>query len=151
MTDPAGRADRAPNPPTADRGPDRTSDPSTGGDDEPSTRPSGLRNPAAAVRATGAVALSLEAVVVLFALAPIAHMGSGLSAPKLAALLGVVVLLIVAAGTLGRGWGWWLGGGCQVLVIASGFLTAAMFLLGGVFGLIWVAILRFRHTVESGR
>lgn len=113
-------------------------------------RRSGLRNPAGAVRATGMVTLLLEAVVVLFALAPIAKMGGGLSAPKLGALLAIVVLLVGAAGTLRRRWGWPLGGVCQALVIASGFLTGAMFVLGAVFGLIWISILRFRHTVESG-
>lgn len=118
--------------------------------DQLQPRPSGLRNPAGAVRATGMVTLLLEAVVVLFALAPIAKMGGGLSAPKLAALLMIVVLLVVAAATLRRRWGWPLGGVCQVLVIASGFLTGAMFLLGAVFGLIWLSILRFRHTVEHG-
>ncbi len=111
-------------------------------------RPSGLRNPAGSVRATGGVTLGLEAFVVLFALAPIAKT-SGLTAPKLVALLVIVVLLIVAASTLGRGWGWWLGGVCQVLVIASGFLTPAMFILGIIFAVIWAAVLRFKRTIAS--
>jgi hypothetical protein len=108
---------------------------------------SGLRDPVRAVRGVAAGTLVLEAITVLFALAPVATLGGGLTGPRLAALLGIVALLLVCAGLLRRPWAYWLATGAQVLVIASGFLTPAMFVLGVIFGAIWVYALRLRATI----
>jgi hypothetical protein len=40
-----------------------------------------------------------------------------------------------------------LGSVLQVAVIASGVLTAAMYVLGGLFALVWIYLLRVRRAV----
>jgi hypothetical protein len=116
--------------------------------DEP--RRSGLRDPVRAVRSVAAAALGLEGLTVLLSLAPVAKLGGGLTAGRLAALAVLAVLCLVAAGLMRRPWAYQLGSLLQVAVLAAGFLTAGMFVIGVAFGAVWVYVLRLRATV-SGR
>ena len=51
--------------------------------------------------------------------------------------VGLAVLCVVAAGLLGRPGGYALGWTVQVVSIALGFVTTAMFFLGVVFAALW--------------
>jgi Protein of unknown function (DUF4233) len=98
-----------------------------------------------------AAALVLEALVVLLVPRTIAQFGGGLVGWKLAVLLVLAGLLVVAAGTLGRPGGLWFGTALQVGVLACGFLTLAMFVLGGVFAAIWAFLLTVRRDLLGVR
>jgi len=116
--------------------------------EDPGGRPSGLRDPARAVRSVAAAALSLEALTVLLALAPVAKLGGGLTAARGTALVTLSVLLILTAGLLRRPWAYLLGSVLQLAVCAAGLLTPAMFVVGGVFGLVWIYALWLRRTIS---
>jgi hypothetical protein len=109
---------------------------------------SGLRNPQAAVRGVAMGTLILESIVVLLAIAPL-DMMYGISGTQLAVLVGVAVACLLVCGLLRRPWGWHAGTVLQVAVIGTGFYLASMFVLGIVFLLIWVYLLRLRVTVEK--
>ncbi|MVA77625.1 DUF4233 domain-containing protein [Auraticoccus sp. F435] len=49
------------------------------------------------------------------------------------------LLAVVSAGTMRRPLGQWLGWLCQLVGLAMGLLTPAMFIMGGLFALLWVA------------
>lgn len=117
---------------------------------EPVANPSGLRDPARAVRSVGAAALSFEALTVLLALAPIAKLSGGLTGPRLAALVVLSVLLILTAGLLRRPWAYFLGSALQLAVLAAGLINPGMFVVGVVFGLVWIYVLHLRRTVAAG-
>jgi asparagine N-glycosylation enzyme membrane subunit Stt3 len=104
-----------------------------------------------AVRGTLAAALSLEALVVLLVPPTIAQFGSGLVGWKLALVLALAGLLVLAAALLRRPAGVPLGTALQVALIGCGFLTAAMFVLGVVFAGIWVFLLRLRRNLLGTR
>lgn len=117
--------------------------------DDSGARPSGLRDPVRAVRSVGAAALSLEALTVLLALAPIAKLGGGLTAGKVAALVALCVLLVLTAGLLRRPWAYLLGSVLQMAVLAAGLLTPGLFVIGIAFGLVWIYVLHLRRTVAG--
>ncbi len=94
--------------------------------------------------AGGAAILVLEALVVLFVPRAIAQSGPGLTPPRLAAVLAVVVVLIAVAGLQRRSWGPQAGLVAQLPVLATGLFTGAMWFLGGLFVLLWIYLLRIR-------
>jgi hypothetical protein len=104
-----------------------------------------------AVRGTFAATLVLEALVVLLVPRTIAQFGDGLVGWKLALLLALAGLLVVAAGLLGRPGGLQFGTALQVGLVACGFLTVAMFVLGAVFGGIWIFLLTVRRDLLGVR
>lgn len=111
------------------------------------SRPSGLRNPTAAVRGIGMATLLLETLVLLLALQPMRQLSA---VPDSVALTVVGVLAVsaaAAAGTLRHAWGWKLAIGVQLAIMAAGFIHLALLVLGLVFLGIWVYVLRVRHTV----
>lgn len=101
-------------------------------------------------RATrGALAglLGLEALVVLLIPRAIAYTDAGLGAVRTSILIGLAVVLVVAAGMTRRPFGIGLGSALQVLFIATGFLLSAMFGIGVIFAVIWLAVLTTRHEL----
>jgi hypothetical protein len=100
-------------------------------------RPSGLRNPQAAVRALGAGTLALEAIVLLLAIQPIRIMGGELSGWGIAAVVTLAVLAGALAGMMRRPWAWHGGTAVQVLLICSGLLHCSLAVLGLLFGGAW--------------
>ncbi len=100
-----------------------------------------------AVRGTFAATLALEALVVLLVPRTIAQFGSGLVGWKLAVLLGLAGLFVVAAALVRHPAGLLLGTALQVALVGCGFLTGAMFVLGAVFAGIWVFLLRLRRDL----
>lgn len=101
-----------------------------------------------AARGALAGALILEAITVLFvprAIAPVG--GPGLTGGRLAVLLTLAGLLIVASGVQRRRWGLGFGSVLQLAVVATGVLLPAMYVLGIVFGAVWVYLLKVRRDL----
>jgi hypothetical protein len=114
---------------------------------EVATKPSGLRNPTAAVRGVGAGTLVLEAIVLLLAIVPmhvlhVRHTGAAMLS------LGILALLcILLAGVLKRPWAWAAGIVLQVLLIACGYFHISLAALGVLFLLVWIYVLSVRRSV----
>ncbi len=140
MTDPErepGPADASP-----DDAPDAAPSPPT-----PEQVAERARRADKATRGALAGVLGLEALVVLLIPRAIAYTQSGLGGARTAILIGLAVVLIVAAGLVRRPFGIGLGSALQVLFVATGFLIAAMFGIGIIFAIIWLAILTTRHEL----
>jgi hypothetical protein len=99
-----------------------------------------------------ATLLVLEAVVVMLAI-PVAIVVSGVEpAVAIPAGLGIGLLCVVSAGLVRRGRpGYVLGSVSQVAAIATGFVVPVMFILGGLFALLWVVVLRIGPEVDRAR
>jgi hypothetical protein len=112
-------------------------------------KPSGLKNPARAVRALGAMALSMEAIVLLLAIQPIRMLQGHLTGLQLGVLIGAAVTAIVLAGLMSRPAVWWLGLALQVLLIVAGLLSWVIAAVGIIFGLVWLYAMNVRRHVLS--
>lgn len=97
-------------------------------------------------RALAAV-LILEALVVLLVPRAIARTGTGLDSTKTVLLIAFAVVLVVAGAMLRRAWGIGLGSVLQLVVLATGFWTSAMFVLGVVFIAVWLYTLNLRREL----
>ena len=98
-----------------------------------------------------AAVLSLEAIAI------------GLSTPVLIAIsdirpalalplgLGLAVLCVLAAGMLRRESGYYLGHALQVGAVALGFLAPLMFVVGGIFALLWGTAYGLGRKIERER
>jgi uncharacterized protein DUF4233 len=82
--------------------------------------------------------LSMEAVVALLAIIPAKQLGH-VSAGTAAAVCGAIAVIAFAlCGYVGRGrTALWVGSVFQALVIASGVLLSAMYILGAIFAALW--------------
>ena len=110
-------------------------------------RPSGLRNPQAAVRAMGAGTLGLEAIVLLLAIQPIRVLGGDLSDWGVAAVIVLAVLCAAVAGVMKRRWAWSAGTVLQILLVAAGLLHWSLAVLGLIFGGAWAYATYVRRTI----
>jgi hypothetical protein len=110
-------------------------------------RPSGLRNPQAAVRGLGAGTLALEAIVLLLGIQPIRIMGGHLSGWGIGAVVALAVVAAVLAGMMKRRWAWAAGTVLQVLLIACGLLHWSLAVLGIIFGAAWAYASYVRKTI----
>ncbi len=114
---------------------------------EPEERPSGLRNPQAAVRGLGAGTLALEAIVLLLAIQPIRLVGGNLSGWGVGAVVTLAVLCAVLAGSMKRRWAWHAGTALQVLLLASGLFHWSLAVLGLIFGATWAYASYVRRSI----
>ena len=95
--------------------------------------------------------LGMEAVVVLLAIVPmkvLEHVHGGTAA---AVGFGIAVLAILIAGLIGRphmGWALYAGSVLQLLVIASGIMIPAMYILGVIFAALWFTGIWLARRVE---
>jgi hypothetical protein len=111
-------------------------------------KPSGLRNPLAAVRGVGAAALGVEGLVMLLAIIPVQVLDGRPTLPTIGFIVGLAVVCFALAGLLRRPWAWHAGSAVQVALLASGFvLHPALSALGVLFGLLWLYVLHVRRTV----
>jgi hypothetical protein len=101
------------------------------------------------VRTLCASVLAFEALVVALAIVPALTLVDGHSGLIVGGGLAVVALCLLAAATLRATTGYVLGSAVQVLVVGAGFVLPAMFVLGGLFALLWVsAILLARRAAR---
>ena len=115
-------------------------------------KPSGLRNPTAAVRGAGAGALAAEGLVLLLAIVPLRVIAHTRSTAGILFVVGLAVLCFGLAGMLRRPWAWHAGSAVQIVLIVGGwFVHSALVALGVVFGLVWLYALYVRRTVLGGR
>jgi hypothetical protein len=107
-------------------------------------------DPVRAGRALGGAAaatLLLEGIVVLFIPRGIAQSGPGLTGFRLTVLLVLAVLLILASGVQRRPRGVLIGTVLQVPVVLTGLLSTVLWLVGGIFALIWLYLLQVRKDL----
>jgi Ca2+/Na+ antiporter len=107
-------------------------------------------DPVRAGRALGGAAaaiLLLEGIAVLFVPRGLAQSGDGLTGFRLTVLIVLAVLLILASGVQRRPQGLVVGTVLQVPLLLTGFFGSAMWLVGGVFVLIWAYLLQVRKDL----
>ena len=107
-------------------------------------------DPVRAGRALGGAAaaiLLLEGIAVLFVPRGIAQSGDGLTGFRLTVLIVLAVLLVLASGVQRRPQGLVVGTVLQVPLLLTGFFGSAMWLVGGVFVLIWAYLLQIRKEL----
>jgi hypothetical protein len=119
------------------------------GGEAPEQPTSGLRNPAAAVRGVAIGALCLESIVILLSLQPIRILDPDVSGGVLGLVASLAVACLVVAGLLRYPWGWHAGTALQVAFILTGFFQYAMFILGGLFLLVWLYVLKIRSDLRK--
>ena len=100
-----------------------------------------------ALGGAGAAILLLEGIAVLFVPRGIAQSGDGLTGFRLTVLIVLAVLLIVASGLQRRPQGLVIGTVLQVPLLLTGLFGSAMWLVGGVFVLIWAYLLQIRKEL----
>ena len=82
--------------------------------------------------------LSMEAVIVLLAIVPAKQLGHASGGTAAAVCGAVAVIAIVLCRYVGRGKGaLYAGSVFQALVIASGVLLSAMYVVGAIFAALW--------------
>jgi Protein of unknown function (DUF4233) len=82
--------------------------------------------------------LSMEAVVALLAIVPAKQLGHVHPATAGAVCGAIAVIALALCGYVGRGRaGLYAGSAFQALVIASGVLMSAMYVLGAIFAALW--------------
>lgn len=118
---------------------------------EEAPRPSGLRNPQAAVRGLGAGTLGLEAIVLLLAIQPLRLFAGHFSGFGVGVVIALAVLCIVVAGMMKRRWAWHIGTAVQVVLIVSGLLHWSLAALGLIFGAVWAYATYVRRTILGSR
>ncbi len=101
---------------------------------------------ARSMRGVYAAILALEAFTLLLLPQTVARV-DGLGPLGLSLTISLAVGLAVLSAMQRRPWGFAAGCVGQVAFLATGFLTAAMFVLGIVFGGIWIATWRVRRDL----
>ncbi len=100
-----------------------------------------------ALAGAAAALLVLEGIAVLFVPRGIAQTGPGLTGGRLALLLVLAFVLVLAGGLQRRPQGVVLGTALQVPLLLTGLLTSVMWFLGGVFVLLWLYLLQLRKEL----
>ncbi|WP_328466347.1 DUF4233 domain-containing protein [Actinoplanes sp. NBC_00393] len=126
--------------------PEKAAMPAEGGQPG-AARPSGLRNPEAAVRGLGAGTLVLEAIVLLLAIVPIQKLSGDIPGWGIAAVVALAVVAVVLAGCMRRPWAWPAGAILQVLLLACGLVHWSLAVLGLIFGAVWAYNYNVRRTI----
>ncbi|UOY03992.1 DUF4233 domain-containing protein [Blastococcus sp. PRF04-17] len=89
----------------------------------------------------------LEGIATLFVPRGIAQTGDGLTGARLAVLLVLAVVLILAAGVQQRARGVVIGTVLQVPLLLTGLLNSVMWFVAGAFVLIWLYLLQVRKQL----
>ncbi len=98
-----------------------------------------------------AAVLSLEAITLGLTtpvLITVAKVGTG---PALATGLGLAVVCLLLAGMLRAEWAYGLGWSVQIVAVGLGFVIPIMFVLGGIFALLWGAAYLLGRKIEQER
>jgi hypothetical protein len=102
---------------------------------------------AKALRGAAAAVLLLEGIAVLFVPRGIAQTEEGLGAVRLALLLVLSLVLILASGIQRRPRGLVIGTALQVPLLLTGLMNGVMWFVAGVFVLIWSYLLQVRKEL----
>jgi hypothetical protein len=100
-----------------------------------------------ALNGAAAAILLLEGIAVLFVPRGIAQSGDGLTGFRLTVLIVLAVLLVLASGLQRRPQGLVIGTALQVPLLLTGLFGSAMWLVGGLFVLIWAYLLQVRKDL----
>jgi hypothetical protein len=100
-----------------------------------------------ALNGAAAAILLLEGIAVLFVPRGIAQSGDGLTGFRLAVLIVLAVLLVLASGVQRRPQGLVVGTVLQLPLLLTGLFGSAMWLVGGLFVLIWAYLLQVRKDL----
>lgn len=105
------------------------------------------------MRVLGAAVLSLEAIVVILAIPVVIVVGTVPVPPWLGISGGVILALalIALARYVTRPWAIPVGWVLQALVVLTGLLAPAMFIVGGIFALLWGVAIRLGRQVDASR
>jgi hypothetical protein len=96
--------------------------------------------------------LGMEAVILLLAIVPakvLEHISGGTAAMVGGGLALLAILLAGVVGRPGMGWALYAGSVLQLLVIASGVMIPAMYILGVIFTALWFTGIWLARKVES--
>lgn len=104
------------------------------------------------MKVLGSSVLGVEAIIVMLATLVAANGGS-VANPGLAYLLGALLMLamLFAIGTLRKPWGVAVGWILQVLMLAFGFVVPVMWIIGGIFAVLWFLAVRNGRRVDRIR
>lgn len=103
------------------------------------------------MRVLGSSVLIFETIIVILAI-PVAVFGRNEpSGPMLAGGLVLALLCVAGVGVLGRPWGVWFGWAVQGLIVLTGVLVPLMFVVGGLFAMLWFFAIRFGRRAEAIR
>ena len=102
------------------------------------------------MRVLGAAVLAFEAIVVLLAI-PVVVVGTVPVPPWLGITGGVTLALalVVLARYVTRPWAVPVGWVLQGLVVLTGLLAPPMFIVGGIFALLWGLAIRLARQVDE--
>ncbi|MBE9374506.1 DUF4233 domain-containing protein [Saccharopolyspora sp. HNM0983] len=111
--------------------------------------PDGVRDPWKGLRGVMAGTLVMEFIVFLLALPVVWQLGGGVSSAGFALVIALSVLMLVAAFVQRRPWGLWFALALQAGVVLCWLVHPGIGIMGIVFALIWVYILRLRRDVAA--
>ena len=103
------------------------------------------------MRVLGAAVLAFEAIVVLLAIPVVVVVGTVPVPPWLGITGGVTLALalVVLARYVTRPWAVPVGWVLQGLVVHTGLLAPPMFIVGGIFALLWGLAIRLARQVDE--
>jgi hypothetical protein len=105
---------------------------------EPASAPRSLQRSLASIVLGFELFVVFLAALAIWGLAVDTEMPFGLPRWSILVVGGVVLLLtVITIGLLRHAWAYWIGWGIQVVILASGILNPAMFIVGAVFGGMW--------------
>jgi hypothetical protein len=96
--------------------------------------------------------LGMEAVVMLLAIVPakvLEHVHGGVAGGVGGGLALIALLLAGTVGKPGMGWALIAGSVFQIVVIAAGVLLPAMYVLGAIFGALWITGILLARRIEQ--
>lgn len=103
------------------------------------------------MRVLGSTVLALEAIVVMLAI-PVAINNSDVNAVlALSVCLGIALLMLLTIGVITKPYAVPLGWVLQVVAIALGFVAPPMFVIGGIFALLWFFAVRNGQRIDRAR
>lgn len=101
-----------------------------------------------------AAALALEAIVVFFAALTAVGLSDGTGPSRATLLIGggaLAVVFLLGAAVVRRPGGVAIGWALQLVLIATGLVVTAMFVVGALFALMWLWFLALGHRVDTDR
>lgn len=102
------------------------------------------------MRVLGATVLTMEAIIVILAI-PVSIV-TGISVEPVVGIpvgIALALALIVLARYVTRPWAIPVGWALQAIVVLTGFVAWPMFIVGGIFALLWGLAIRLARQVDE--